>query len=256
MLQLLPVVVAHRGFTENGAADNSLAAFAAAVAGGAEMVEFDVRACGDDLVVTHDASIDGIRLADHTYAELNALLGARTPPRFEECLAVLSGHTAIDCEIKDDGIAAAVVAALQRHFTTADCVVTSFQDWVISDVKALWPELQCGLLLPRASEFAVRNNRLGPVAAAMAIGADFIAVSAKVLTDELCDAAVAAQLPVLVWTVNNPVTLRRLMRDQRVVAICTDRPILARRVRAVLPATAPTRQSSAVDSASRGPLHF
>lgn len=70
-----PRVCAHRGFSKI-APENSLPAFGAAVALGAEEIEFDLRATKDDVIISlHDPSLertsDGTGAeVDHTYEEL------------------------------------------------------------------------------------------------------------------------------------------------------------------------------------------
>lgn len=70
-----PRICAHRGFSKI-APENSLPAFGAAVALGAEEIEFDLRATKDDVIISlHDPSLervsDGIGAeVDHTYEEL------------------------------------------------------------------------------------------------------------------------------------------------------------------------------------------
>ena len=67
-----PKVVAHRGYWRTeGSAQNSIASFRAAAAIGCWGSEFDVWVTADGVpVVFHDATLDGIRLEDTTYAVL------------------------------------------------------------------------------------------------------------------------------------------------------------------------------------------
>lgn len=76
--QRTPVIVAHRG-ASGSAPENTLAAFEAAAASGADGVEFDVQRTRDGhLVVVHDDDVDRVsdgrgRLADMTLDEVKAL---------------------------------------------------------------------------------------------------------------------------------------------------------------------------------------
>jgi glycerophosphoryl diester phosphodiesterase len=234
-----PLIVAAAGLTDRGAPRNSLQAFADAVTHGAEMVEFDVRACADALVVGHDAVIDGVRSSDHTYAELSRRLGEHTPPLLSVVLAIVGGRVAVDCEIKEAGHEAEVVDLLRRHCDTTNAVVTSFQESVVSRVKQLWPELRCGLLLPLPAEFRGRDSGLPALEAAVACSADFVAIEERELSEAFLAGAVTAQLHVLVWEVNDAARLAALMHDDRIVAICTDQPRVAQAVRRQVAATAP-----------------
>ena len=73
-----PHVVAHRGYWRTeGSAQNSIASFRAAAAIGCWGSEFDVWVTADGVpVVFHDATVDGIRIEDTTYAvRMNKRLG-------------------------------------------------------------------------------------------------------------------------------------------------------------------------------------
>ena len=84
-----PRICAHRGFS-TVAPENSLPAFGAAVALGAEEIEFDLWATKDgELVSLHDSELDRVSdghgyVWDHTFAELQALdFGCKTGEHFK-----------------------------------------------------------------------------------------------------------------------------------------------------------------------------
>ena len=65
-----PQVIAHRGSSDSHP-DNSWAAFEAAVAERADMIECDVQTTADGvLVVRHDLFVDGVRVSDTTEEDL------------------------------------------------------------------------------------------------------------------------------------------------------------------------------------------
>lgn len=72
MMNAQPKVVAHRGYWRiNGSAQNSIASLQKAASVGCYGSEFDVWITVDGVpVVFHDATINGIRIEDATYAEL------------------------------------------------------------------------------------------------------------------------------------------------------------------------------------------
>ena len=72
MMNAQPKVVAHRGYWRiDGSAQNSIASLQKAAAVGCYGSEFDVWITVDGVpVVFHDATINGIRIEDATYAEL------------------------------------------------------------------------------------------------------------------------------------------------------------------------------------------
>ena len=68
-----PQIVAHRGSSELHA-ENSWAAFEAAVAEGADAIECDIQGTGDgELVIRHDLNIGNRLVADCSAAQIDAL---------------------------------------------------------------------------------------------------------------------------------------------------------------------------------------
>ena len=106
---------AHRGFS-TVAPENSLPAYGAAVALGAQEIEFDLWWTKDgEIVSIHDSTLDRVsngrgKVFDHTLAELKALdfgvkagkhfAGLRIPT-FAEILAKFSCHTIMNVHVKD-----------------------------------------------------------------------------------------------------------------------------------------------------------
>jgi glycerophosphoryl diester phosphodiesterase len=112
-----PRVCAHRGFN-TVAPENSLPAFGAAVAMGAEEIEFDLWFTKDGEVVSmHDSSLDRVsngtgKIRDYTLAELRALdFGVKHGeafrglkiPTFEEILQKFSCHCVMNIHLKTEG---------------------------------------------------------------------------------------------------------------------------------------------------------
>ncbi len=109
-----PRICAHRGFN-TVAPENSMPAFGAAVAMGAEEIEFDLWETADgEIVSIHDADLDRVSTGhgyvwDHTYEELLAYdFGVKTGAayegmkilRFEEILKKLSRLTVMNVHVK------------------------------------------------------------------------------------------------------------------------------------------------------------
>ena len=109
-----PRVCAHRGFN-TVAPENSMPAFGAAVAMGAEEIEFDLWYTADgEIVSIHDSKLDRVstgegKVYEHTYEELLAYdFGIKTAPefagmqilRFEEILQQFSCQVIMNIHIK------------------------------------------------------------------------------------------------------------------------------------------------------------
>ena len=109
-----PGVCAHRGFNTI-APENSMPAFGAAVAMGAEEIEFDIWSTSDGVLVScHDSTLDRVsnghgKIYEHTYAELLELdFGAKHGekfwglkiPTFEEILRRFAGRVIMNIHVK------------------------------------------------------------------------------------------------------------------------------------------------------------
>ncbi|HSL12130.1 MAG TPA: glycerophosphodiester phosphodiesterase [Actinomycetota bacterium] len=165
-----PLVVAHRGASAREA-ENTLAAFEAAVAAGADAVEFDVRLTADRVpVVIHDADLSrttdrsglvaSMPLDEVRAARIPTGRGVETVPTFREVLDALSGRISIDVELKhlpgepdvDAGGAHLVAATLDVLADAAfegDVLVSSFDPFALDRVVSRDPSLATGLLTTR-----------------------------------------------------------------------------------------------------------
>jgi glycerophosphoryl diester phosphodiesterase len=163
-----PIVVAHRGASVEQP-ENTLPAFEAAIAAGADAVEFDVRITADGVaVVMHDPDVsrttDGTGLVGElTLSDIRRLQielpggGAAGVPTLEEALAYLSGRAAVDIEIKnlrdESGFTADREPAVEATLDTLDAVgfaggviVSSFNPRSIARSRELRPDVPTGLL--------------------------------------------------------------------------------------------------------------
>jgi glycerophosphoryl diester phosphodiesterase len=164
----LRLVVAHRGASAREA-ENTIPAFEAAIADGADVVEFDVRMTADDVaIVMHDPDVsrttDGSGLVrDLHLIEIKRLRiatadgGETEVPTLDEALACLSGRAAADIEIKNipgepdfDGsqelAVEATLRALEAIGFTGLALVSSFNPLSIARSRELSPDVSTGLL--------------------------------------------------------------------------------------------------------------
>jgi glycerophosphoryl diester phosphodiesterase len=162
------LVVAHRGASAREA-ENTIPAFEAAIADGADVVEFDVRMTADDVaVVMHDPDVsrttDGAGLVrDLHLVEVKRLRiatadgGQTEVPTLEEALTCLSGRAAVDVEIKNipgepdfDGSQELAVEATLRALDAVGfsglALISSFNPLSIARSRELAPDIPTGLL--------------------------------------------------------------------------------------------------------------
>ncbi|HEV8615696.1 MAG TPA: glycerophosphodiester phosphodiesterase family protein [Methylomirabilota bacterium] len=261
-----PRLAAHRG----GAAlwpENSLRAFANAIALGCDLVEFDVHSTADgQIVVIHDhlleRTTDGTGpVAARTAAELRALRlrgpdGALTGehvPMLDEVLAVVAPSRAgILLEVKGpqrldvlyerapggaravagaryEGLEDRVLDALARAGVGERTSVMAFNPDLIARVRALAPAQLTTLLVGHAHVMLVEGRPEDSIAWAARVGAGAAGLQHTLVNEAVMDAARAAGLGVGVWTVNDEAAMRRLAA-LGVDVITTDRPDLGLRV--------------------------
>lgn len=213
------MVVGHRGDTERHP-ENSLAAVVAALEG-VGAAEIDIRVSRDGhLVLAHDASIEGIEIADSTWAQVAEVRRAGHPICLLDEVVALPGH--LDLEVKnlpfhpgfdDSGRPALLVASRARPGD----IVTSFY-WPDMDlVHRRAPGVATGLLVadPELMEAAVDHAReMGHVA---------VAPEDPLVDEAWCRRALRAGLAIMVWTVNDPERARELYQFG-VTAIISDVP--------------------------------
>ncbi len=239
-----PVVVAHRG-SRYLWPENTMAAFAGAVATGAQQVETDLRVTSDGVVVCiHDATVDRTtdgsgRVADLDFARVSRLDAGfrhRGPDGYSHrgegvgvpALAELVTSFP-DLELVLDVKTPAVIPGLLGLFASHDlydrAVVGSFRESWLRDVR----RMSGGRIRTSVGAGAVRRwlatPRRRPPTHALHVPLQYMGV--RVVDDRLLDSARQAGVPVYVWTVNQPTEMRRLV-GLGVTGIVTDRPDLAR----------------------------
>jgi glycerophosphoryl diester phosphodiesterase len=214
-----PSVIAHRG-ASRVAPENTLAAFSAARALGADGVELDIHRSVDGvLVVHHDAAAPGLGvLAEHSVAEIRAALPSA--PTLDEALDACEGMF-VNIEVKnlpgdpdhdrEERAAMGVVELLHARAArdqVDDVLVSSFSLQTIDRVHELDSALPTGFLIlvgfdPHAAADLARDRGHG------ALHPDV-----RTLGGSAAGAVVAhahdIRLHVNVWTVDAPEEIRRL----------------------------------------------
>lgn len=231
-------MAAHRGVATGGAAENTLEAFANAIAIGADMVEFDVRITRDgELIIHHNPRVSGVAVGRLTRDGIAAATGVR-PPLLTEVLHACAGRIKLDVELKEDGYVPAVMTVLRTIADPGELIVTSFLPAVVAQAKTAFPEVRTGLLIGGDPPFPAMPKRLAelyPVALATRVRADYLAPHYGLARFGTVRRAAAAGLGCLLWTVNSDERIRAFAADPRVAAIITDK---AERALAIVTASA------------------
>jgi glycerophosphoryl diester phosphodiesterase len=224
------LIIAHRG-APGYAKENTIESFEKAVALGADMIEFDVRRTKDNvLIVFHDERIQGKPVNDLVYGEIKQIAENQGfhLPTVEEVLGWSRGRTKLNVELKERDYEIEIVELLSKHFEKDQFVVTSFNDSSLKIIKDNYPGIQVGLLLGMLdASLRTRVSEYFPMKRCNKAKADFLVVHFKLLRFGFLERARRSHKPVFVWTVNDEETIWKLLNDERVCAIITDRPDLA-----------------------------
>ncbi len=221
-----PLVVAHRGVV-GPAPENTLESISAAIAVGSDAAEVDVRRnWSGRLILAHDplpASRGALHPAPFP-------VGAPAPVELADALLLARGRLGLNLELKDPGLAADVAAVISDLSPPQEILVSSFLESEIETLAQLLPGCPTGLV--RGALGVSGRGLPGVVRQALACGATHLVIERHRARDRVLDGAVDSGLQVLVWTVNQPTQLRRLLHDPRVYGVITDQTGIALGLRA------------------------
>ncbi len=195
-----------------------MAAFEAAIAAGADGIEFDVRLSRDGVpVVIHDETLfrtSGVRgrVADMACNELNRF----DVPSLEEVFELFeSNNLILYLEMKDVDIADECCQLVERLGFKDRVIFECFEHSALKIVKDIDPTFKVAPLFQPPTSFILRR--------ALALGADEIALHHRLATASTIERANLAGLRVVVWTVDDRAWIERA-RDFDVHALITNDP--------------------------------
>lgn len=218
--------IGHRG-ARGHAPENTLLSIDTGIRLGADMIEFDVQRCEDELVVIHDPRLerttDGAgRVEDSKFDYLRRLDAGQGQqvPTLQEVLDLVGTRVPLNIEIKSAGGTAARVATLLREacadgWTPSQFLVSSFHLPELYEFKQAAPEIPIAAL--------VCGVPLDWAACAMELGAQALNISAEFADARLLQDAHARGLKMYVYTVNHIDDIRRL-RDAGFDGVFSDYP--------------------------------
>jgi len=237
------LVIAHRGGSHL-APENTLSGIRKAIEVGADMIEIDVEQTIDSVVIViHDKTVDrttnGSGPVDSLPYKYIKTLDAGSwfdkrfkgekVPTFDEVLELIDGKVKLLVEIKDGserypGIEQRTVKVIQKYKAHSWVIVQSFNIKAIERVKALDPEIKTFYLLGRNfstyyKTFCEDQSRQPPPV----YGYEGIAVHYSMLTNASVDSLRKSGLGVFTWTVNDPVSMKKMV-GAGVDGIITDAP--------------------------------
>ena len=240
-------IIAHRG-ASFAAPENTMAAVSRAIEDGADWVEIDVQETADgQVVVFHDKDFmrmagQSLKIHEATLEDVaNIDIGSwfdgkfrdQRVPTLEMVLDECQGKAGLFIELKYYGyeqrLEERVAQIIDSRKMADQIVVMSLKREGVEKMKSLRPGWKVGLLM------SVSTGNLSSV------DVEFFAVNAGFANAAFVNSAQAADKEVHVWTVNDSITMSKLI-SRGVNGIITDRPDLLRdvlRVRASM--TVPQR---------------
>jgi glycerophosphoryl diester phosphodiesterase len=247
-----PLVFAHRGGRALGP-ENTLTAFDAGLAAGADALELDVHVSRDGVpVVHHDADLDRCTnatgpIASYTAADLARVDAAHhfapehgypwrgrgvTVPTLAAVLDRYRVPLIIEIKAYVPSAARAVAGVIRRARAAGRVCVGSFDDATLEALRVEEPSIPTGAASTEVQWALYRSwVALSPGAVRYReFQVPEIAGWLRVVSRRFVQCAHRANLAVHVWTVNEEPDMRRLL-DWGVDGLITDRPDVAVRVR-------------------------
>lgn len=191
--------------------ENTLRSVRKAVRLGADWIEIDVQRVEDQLVVFHDERLDRTTngrglLADKSFEELRRLDAGRGEriPTLEEVFEAIGDSVGLNIELKGPDTAEPTVRRIHaRDFDYNRLLVSSFDIDQLRRVHKLDKEIPLAGLYQEPSQQALRT--------ATELGFLAINVSLRHVTADFVKAAHKQGLMLLVYTVNNPEDIARMI---------------------------------------------
>ena len=212
-----PSIIGHRG-APVVALENTLPAFEAAIAAGADGIEFDVRLSRDGVpVIIHDDTLTRTHGVRRRVAELTGdELRSFGVPSLRELFELMSGNSLLLClEIKSrEPELAELCCRMVREFEFEERIIIECFDLnVLRDVD-----------LKKAALFEPRmQTEQSVIDRSLAVGATVLALHHRMAKPSLVEKAKLVGLTVVVWTVDDPLWVATA-RSLGIAALITNDP--------------------------------
>jgi glycerophosphoryl diester phosphodiesterase len=229
------MVVAHRG-AAGAAPENTLAAVRRAIEAGTDWVEIDVQETLDGaVVVIHDSDFmklagNPLKVWDGTLAQVQDVdvgswfapaFAAERVPLLTDVLEEVRGKARLVIELKyyghDQQLEQRVVDMVEQAGMVDEVAIMSLKYAGMQKIRALRPDWTIGLLSAKS---------VGNLAS---LDVDFLAVNTGMASPGFVRRAQDSGKQVFVWTVNEPLTMHRMI-SLGVDGMITDEPAMAREV--------------------------
>ena len=249
--EIKPFIIAHRGASAV-APENTLAAFQKAIEIGAEGIEFDVRLAKDGVpIVFHDSKLQRTArkngyAADFTSEELQAFdvgswfnfknpkkandeFSEQTVPTLAQLLEFLSDYDGlVYIELKHNSaetlaLVESVSRIIERTHFLRNIIVKSFDLDSIYQMRQMLPKVRtAALFAPKILTLLHKESRR-ILEEAQKCEADEISIHYSLATQNFVETARENGFPTTIWTVDNPVWIKRAV-NSGINAIITNNP--------------------------------
>lgn len=241
-----PIIIAHRGASAYFP-ENTMAAFEAAVAMNADMIELDVLLSKDGVpVVFHDAKLDAHSngkglVSSFALKELKKLdagswfdvkFSGQQIPTLEEVLDFAAGKIALNIEIKTEavtdqmanGVEEKALGLVNEYRMQEHVLFSSFDYRVITHIKKLVPEMPVAILYEKK-----QSGKLLPSELIKKYNVDAFNCSYRQLTKRRLQDLKSHNISFFVYTINDKKRMQKLL-DLGVSGIFTNKPDVLREV--------------------------
>lgn len=245
-----PLIIAHRG-ASSCAPENTFSAFQRAVEDKADGIEFDVRLAKDAVpVVFHDADLKRIARRKIAVSSLsskelqtfdvgswfnlknpkkaNIKFAAERIPTFAELLDFLKNYRGLlYVELKGSereifALTESVCHLIAQNALFSQIIIKSFNLECLLFAKKILPEIRTAALFePVVATVLQKRNYI--LAKAEQFRADEISLHYSLVTGKLIEAATAANLSVVIWTVDRTSWVNRAV-NLKITAIISNDP--------------------------------
>jgi len=140
----------------------------------------------------------------------------------------------LDIEMKETGYEEEAAAMLKNYFGIEDFVVTSSNSLSIKKIKNKFPEVKVGLILGIHKPQKIVTGKISKILPRRKYhfeNADFFVPHWISVHLGFLDRVEKYKKPSFVWTVNSRNKIEKLLRDERVKGIITDKVSLALDIR-------------------------
>jgi glycerophosphoryl diester phosphodiesterase len=215
----------HRG-AKAEAPENTLMSFERALHVGTDIIELDVRETADGhLVCFHDPDVSGTTdgtglVSELTLDEVRSLDAgqAQKVPLLEEVLDFARGRIGVNIDVKVHGAEERILQLVEERKMVGTTMVSAFHHVMLEIVRELSSKITTALLFTDSIEDYVSH--------AVEIEANAINPKFEILTPEAVRSAHEVGLAVYPWTVNDELSLLRML-EMNVNGVITDNPRLA-----------------------------